>query len=273
MSILVNPSEISNLLASHNHPLVLFSGGKDSIVLAHLLEPFKDKFSLVWVNTGAMLPHMEEFIREYGQKFNLVELSSNQAERFKTVGYPSFVIPIYNTPLAIQHIKGVRKAVINDWITCCRDLRSAPAMSYANSIGSTLIIHGQRGEDNGGFHEYGHDGNIDIYGLVFNWSNEDIYQYINTHKLKLPEQYSYSPESKGESLSFECWNCPANISMTKVNYMRDKYPELLAEFKPIIKAVYGSVSDELERCIPAINNLLDGDFNLQVVHQTLGEIP
>ena len=63
---------IRGAVARHGRAGLLFSGGKDSIVLAHLTEPVKERVELLWANTGAMFPHMETFIRAYGARFKLV---------------------------------------------------------------------------------------------------------------------------------------------------------------------------------------------------------
>ena len=44
---------IGNTIERHGKAAVMFSGGKESVVLAHLLEPFKDRIELILVNTGA----------------------------------------------------------------------------------------------------------------------------------------------------------------------------------------------------------------------------
>ena len=43
-----------------------FSGGMESVATVNALQPFHDRVTLLWVNTGAMFPHMVEFVRDYG---------------------------------------------------------------------------------------------------------------------------------------------------------------------------------------------------------------
>lgn len=256
--------EIEKILFAYKRPIVSFSGGKDSLVLAHILKPYKDLFELVWINTGAMFPHMVEFIRDYGKQFNFVELSSDQPKRLAEVGLPAYIVPSYNTVNAILWTEGERKAVITDWRPCCTDLRTLPMIDYANEIDSTLIIHGQRDLDNGGLPTDTDVKGVKLHGLIYNWTTSDIYNYIEENKIQLPEQYTYIGKSdtykyqEGMNLSLECWNCTANISNEKINYMRDRYPELLEEFKINIAAVYDSVFDDINKTWPAIENALKG---------------
>lgn len=102
----INHVEIESLLNAYKHPLVLFSGGKGSLVLSHVLEPYKDLLELVWINTGAMFQHMVDFIREYGRKFNYVELTSNQPARLVEMGLAAYIVPSYNTVNAILWTEG-----------------------------------------------------------------------------------------------------------------------------------------------------------------------
>ena len=55
-----NHNEVTAVFAKHRRVLVSFSGGEDSLVLAHMLDPYKDRFDLVWANTGAMLDGLDK---------------------------------------------------------------------------------------------------------------------------------------------------------------------------------------------------------------------
>src|SRR5690606_10507583 len=44
---------------------ISFSGGKDSLAVLKLCEPWRGRFRLLWVNTGYAFPHMEEMIRAH----------------------------------------------------------------------------------------------------------------------------------------------------------------------------------------------------------------
>jgi 3'-phosphoadenosine 5'-phosphosulfate sulfotransferase (PAPS reductase)/FAD synthetase len=259
---MISQAEITAILAKHSRVLVSFSGGKDSLALTHLLEPYKDRFDLVWANTGAMFPHMEEFIRRYGERFKLVELKSNQAERFRIAGLPSDVVPIFNTPLGMQHIKGNRRVVINDWITCCSTLISKPVIDYAKETGATLIIHGQRSSDMGGWSRAGNAEGVELMGLIYDWTTNEVISYIERNGIQLPEQYSHAAKGVDGPLdSLECWNCTAGLTSAKINYMRARYPNLLEQLKPMVRDVYGSILDEIDKNWPGVMNAVDGELS------------
>ena len=79
---------ISQCFNDHENIVLGFSGGKESLVLLDMVRPYQDRIKIYWVNTGGMLPHMEEFIKTSANGFNLVELSSNQESFFKSYGIP-----------------------------------------------------------------------------------------------------------------------------------------------------------------------------------------
>lgn len=260
----INYEQIAAIFEKHERVQVDFSGGKDSIVLAHILERYKERFELVWVNTGAMFPHMEKFVREYGKRYRLVEVMGNQDERFKVAGLPAYVVPITYTPIGIHELKRRSSSVvINDWITCCVVVRSKPSFDHAKEASNTVILHGQREEDGGGYpHNEIRDG-VELFGPIYDWTSTQVMAYIEQHGLELPEQYHYAgvklADLKEEISSLECWNCTANLSVPRINYMRERYPELLEQLRPRIKAVYGAVLNEMERFWPAVINAMDGE--------------
>ena len=66
---------IEDIFARHERVFLSFSGGKDSLVLSHLREPYHDRLTLIWTNTGHMAPPMVEFVRSFGGRFNFIEVA------------------------------------------------------------------------------------------------------------------------------------------------------------------------------------------------------
>lgn len=232
-------------IQKHERAALLFSGGKESLVLAHMLQPYRERITLVWVNTGAMFPHMVKFIRDFAERsgYAFVELHSDQTASFAAHGWPSNVIPVYSNPA------GKTKTI--PWTACCARLRCEPALRWMGFKGIRALIHGQREQDGNAllsFHGHG----VEIAPL-WDWSTPDVYQYIERHGIELPEQYS-----AGYSDSGECWNCTADIDADRFRWMRKRYPELLLDLVQRIAKVYGEVDTVRASLKPAFDEALAG---------------
>ncbi len=70
--------DLATLFDRHDKAVLSFSGGKDSLVCLDLCRDYRDKLTVAWVNTGAMFPHMREFVYRAVEGFNFVELESDQ---------------------------------------------------------------------------------------------------------------------------------------------------------------------------------------------------
>lgn len=79
--------------------------------------------------------------------------------------------------------------------------------------------------------------------MIYDWSDEDIFNYIKLNNIELPEQYIYADSqsekyrSEDKSLYLDCWNCSASISSIKVDYLKQRFLHLLEKLKPVVKAV------------------------------------
>ena len=229
-------------LRRHEHAGALFSGGKKSVVLAKLLEPHRDRVELIWINTGAILPHMVEFVRGYSERFKVTEVLSDQPRRLQSIGFPVRVVPVANTPVGVAvrggGVDGPRQ-LLTDWIGCCSDLRARPALDYATSHGIGLLFHGQR-----------NDGKIDtmlrgapeVCAPLWNWTSEELSRFVKDEGLALPAQYA-----EGYADSVECWNCTAEVDATRFRWLAEKHPERLASLRPMLEKAYGAIGDELFR--------------------------
>jgi 3'-phosphoadenosine 5'-phosphosulfate sulfotransferase (PAPS reductase)/FAD synthetase len=241
--------KLEMLLGKHKRVVVAFSGGKESVVIAHMLNEYRDKVELVWVNTGAAFPHMQSFIHGYRSRFKVVELRSDQDARFAQAGLPSLVVPLSHAPIRGRENKG--KLLINDWITCCYQLRTQPILGYIQQTAATLLIHGQRHEDRAFFNPGNELKGVDVLAPLKDWTEARVMDYIERNKLELPEQYPAVMDS------LECWNCTASLSVERFEYMRQRHPELLERVKPAIGAVYSAVADEMGNYAMAIRTALE----------------
>jgi len=235
---------IESALQRHSRGAVLFSGGKESVVLAALCDNVRDKVELVWCNTGAMFPHMERFVRAYSERYKLVERRSDQAARFRSAGLPSRIIPIVNTPLGRVQLKAhSNKPNLADWTRCCSELRLLPAIEYTHEQRISLLIHGQRAQDQVFPAFLG----AEVCGPLWDWTEADVLGYIHERAILLPEQYA-----QGYADSGECWNCTSEINPARFKWMATYQPEYYARLQPVMAAVYGAVFDELGAATAAL---------------------
>lgn len=233
---------IDESLAQGLKAIVAFSGGKESIVLADLLKDRKDNLTLVWVNPQAMFPHMIEFVRGYRDKgFTLVELLSDQPTRLLNDGLPTSVVPVnFLFKREGQPLK------ITDYFSCCHQLRFNPLAEYVISQGCIFVIGGQRRADevlnfHGETSKSNFRGNqFEIVSPLWEWTTDEVMEYIHEHQLELPKQYPAVMDS------LECWSCTHNPTKERIDFMRSEYPELLAELKPLLAYVYTNTINELD---------------------------
>ena len=222
--------------------VLAFSGGKESCVILHLCRPFRDRLTVIWVNTGAMFPHMVEFVRNATEGFDFVELESDQAAHIQGAGWPAGVVPVSESLWRIPELNRRPEVLVQPWTTCCQTLRSNPIHEFLIQHKSlyTLFIHGQRSNHEPGFAAKSEpEMKFEICAPLADWSEGEVMDYIAAHEITLPVQYEH-----GVMDSLECWNCTAvtwNASPdqleARLNFMASRYPDLLKQVAPQIEKV------------------------------------
>ena len=89
--------DLESLFGHHEKTVLAFSAGKDSLVCLELCRSYRDKLKVVRVNTGAMFPHMRDFVVKATEGCNLVELRSDQAGWIEQQGFPADLVPVSNS--------------------------------------------------------------------------------------------------------------------------------------------------------------------------------
>ena len=231
--------DLASLFARHKKAVLWFSGGKDSLVCLDLCREFRGQLDVCWVNTGAAFPHMVQFIRKATEGYNFVELKSDQAAWIEQQGLPCDMVPVANS--IWRHASASEpKTLLQPWTACCAKLRFQPGLDYLARSGATLLIHGQRRSDGGGFTvDSKLDARVEICKLIWGWSDDDILGYIGEHEIELPEQYA-----DGLVDSLDCWNCPTRAGdsaakmVARFAFTARRYPDLYEKLKLRMGKVY-----------------------------------
>lgn len=235
MKVAAARAAIATAMQTDRPAFLSFSGGKESVVLASLCEPWRDRIALLWVNTGQMAPHMVDFVMSYRDRFRLHELRSDDpSENWQAHGIPADIAPLPN-------MMGLAEPKMQPWVNCCNALRHRPLLGHLQAIEPCTLIHGQRRSDPGG--ERAAQGvqaslpaHVEMIGPLWDWLESDVMAHIRAERLALPIQY-------GEGLpdSLECLACPAPISAARLRFLDRHYPDVATETRALLATTLAAV--------------------------------
>jgi 3'-phosphoadenosine 5'-phosphosulfate sulfotransferase (PAPS reductase)/FAD synthetase len=191
-------------LESNGRAIISFSGGKDSVVLSHLLRKFKLKN--VFIDTGIEFPETCEFVKQSqkdGLEIDIARAETNFFKLCKEKGYPSFY---------------------KRW--CCKTQKFEPFSKYINEhFGNnpvTVFSGERRWEalsriDQPMKKKHKYITNQDTVQLLLDWLALDIWIYIWRHKLPINKVYNYFDRSG-------CWVCPFGLRY-RIMLLRHTHPK------------------------------------------------
>ena len=224
---------LADLFDRHGRAALAFSGGKDSLTLLHLCRPWRDRLTILWVNTGAMYPHMETFVRSQTEGWNLVEIRSDVPAYWEKFGIPASVLP---TDHAIGGRGIPTKPLISPWSVCCTANLTQPMAAWMEAHPDvTGLLVGQRHVDYGRFDPTQMQGRLplEVVAPLWAWTDDEIWAYVDRYSIELPEQYAL-----GWRDSAQCAACPVWLKPEQIAYQRRRYPQLAQFVEQTAKQVY-----------------------------------
>ena len=219
-------------ITKYKEPVLMFSGGKDSLLCLLMLKDQLDSINVVFVNTGKNFPQALQFmdtIKPLCKKF--IELRSDRNRDWATYGLPSDLI----NPMQGQY-QSVK--------SCCYKNIMLPVINLVKALDSNLLIRGSKNIDS-----Y-HDGvqslstveGVLIYNPIENFTDYQVMEALKTYNIKLPDYYSF------KHTSLDCMDCTGYLKDTKdrLELLKAKYPEVYVEVKANIETIIKISEDTLD---------------------------
>ena len=133
---------MNEFLDRHEKIALMFSGGRDSIACLELYRAYLDKITVVWVNTGANFPEIEEYMDQLNVP-NFVEVRTNQPLSIELNGHPVDVLPVNYSSIG-QAVTSHKNIKLRTYFDCCAENQWIPAHLKIEELGITCVIRGQR---------------------------------------------------------------------------------------------------------------------------------
>lgn len=212
----------------YKNPILMLSGGKDSVACLFKLKAELDNLIVVWVNTGKSFKETEDIInliKPYTKHF--VELRVNRDLQWEIYGWPADIInPLHTVE---GHLYSGSQFKTQTPFNCCVMNIMLPVFKFAKEIGSTLLIKGQKNAD--GLKDKYKSGDmlegITIWHPIEHWTDEQVLAAVEEGLGFLPEHF------KLKHSSLDCRDCTGFVEVTqdRIAYIKDNYPEDFTELR------------------------------------------
>ena len=213
-----------------------FSGGKDSLAVAHLLRPYWDRVTFYHGDTGDLLPEVREIVSQVEALVPFfARVNTDSAEWMTRFGLPSDLVPTTCTPAGVLIGSGKRRIV--DRFDCCASNIMAPMHERMVRDGIELVIRGTKRADFARLPaENGPTGmGYDLWQPILEWSHDDVFVYLRRVGAPICRVY----ESRINAP--ECATCPAWWNEGRAEYLKKYHPALFETYAAKLKLVAAEV--------------------------------
>lgn len=230
-------------LDRHDHDKVAFSfsGGKDSTAVALLIEQWLPAIRVYHVDTGDLLPEIEDSVRRIEAKcLNFVRINTHVADWIAEHGLPTDLLPHTQDPIgrAMGEHQGVK---LTPRYTCCANNLMNPLWNRVKADGCTLLIRGTKRCDMPTLPiESGQiaDG-IELLYPLQDWTHDDVIDYLKRCNWPIPSLYGQMTNAP------ECARCTAWWGENRAKYLKRAYPELYREYQARLTVILQSLEGPL----------------------------
>lgn len=231
---------IEATLQKHDRIALQLSGGKDSLACLYLMRPFLDRITVYWLNTGRAFPETVQTI-DAAREFipNFVEIKSDVDQVHRQMGIPSDIVPTSGTHAG--HIFGHTAALIQDRYSCCFQTIMRPMHNRMIEDGITLIIRGQRNDDElkSPLRSGMTDNGIEFLFPIENWTAKQVIDFLNTKMAPIPRFYEMLEEAP------DCMTCSAWWEKGAAKYLKRYHNPAYLDLQGRLDAINRAVSEHI----------------------------
>jgi 3'-phosphoadenosine 5'-phosphosulfate sulfotransferase (PAPS reductase)/FAD synthetase len=233
-------------------PIFYCSFGKDSSAVLHAIAPWLHKTMVVFVDCGGLYPDISEWAKNAGlhlPHFFYLNAPGSIWEDIRLKGWPSDIETEDLGELSdlMQRDDRVKHGRVRLWTKCTYDRFWIPAYAFAQMYQPDLYISGEKLLDR----PFATDWEQRDMGAgktlrpLLNWSDEDVWGYIDEHRIPLAKTFQGRQADRRD-----CYVCFGHcISAGRVDYLRTEYPELYNKlFNEMgFKEVVGAMVEHLNK--------------------------
>lgn len=229
---MIDPS----ILAPHRNIALHFSGGKDSLAVAHLLRPHWDRLTFYHVDTGDLLPEVREIVTDMERQVpRFVRIESDSKAWGAVNGLPSDLVPYTGTRPA--RLFGVT-TLISGRYECCGHNLWIPMHARMVADGITLAIRGTKRCDVAKLPATTGDTSMgyELWLPIEDWSHDQVFAYLRENDLPICRVYEDAVNSP------ECATCSAWWSEGRGAYLAKYHPELSATYQAKLATIAAEIA-------------------------------
>jgi phosphoadenosine phosphosulfate reductase len=231
----------TSVLDRHGKISLSFSGGKDSLACVYLLMPHLDRITIYHLDTGDLLPEMQEAVRDV-ERFapHFIRVNVDARAWIAENGTPSDLVPYSSHAVGMAAGQGSKKLVSR--YQCCYANLMAPLWKRIIEDGNTLCIRGTKIADQAKLPAASgsvHDG-VELWFPLENWSHERVFEflmYVGAPHNRIYDHMTNSPE---------CARCPAWWSEGRSAYLKKYHPDMFREYISSLRSIAAEIAPSVD---------------------------
>ena len=210
---------------------------------------YKDKPNVYayYVDSGAAFPHVRLYIQDTCKLFGVPLRIVNPPESVLTYiarkGFPADIIPNDALP-EVQHLFKKPNRMLQPYLRCCSNTLFAPMLKAMKRDKIDTIVRGSKLCDYRVAQEQSIDG-IPIVHPLWNWTDQEVFNYIRDHDIQLPIQYL-----EGYNTSLDCWICSGHLpyeGKARLEFTKKHYPSFYKVVRDHIEQVQSIVKHHQDK--------------------------
>ena len=253
---------IRQVISLHERIVVWCSGGKDSLTLLHLLQPWAQRVCVLFNDVDGEWPgvraNLEQCLQQWGfPEARVIQPFITYEDYVARYGYPMEIVPSMMDGGNIESPFYMGGHKVSSWVHCTVQRFVLPLLAASVELKAEAVVTGSRASDAPAFAMMGAildaraTSGFIRYNPLIQWTAAEVYAYIDTHSIPLPPHYDWKREATYDVP--DCMGCTWFPQHWEV--LKARYPEFYAAWWPKVAPMYREVAQHLDQYGQALQTL------------------